>query len=77
MDQGTSPHSPSLPWLCVYSSYERLVEGHCGEDEIEHSALRGSTVLAMRPERTGIWLDHGLPGGRMIVLPQLDPLADL
>lgn len=64
-------------WLCVYSSYERLVEGRRRDDEIEYSALRGSTVLAMLPERTGIWLDHGLPDGRMIVLPQLDPLADL
>jgi len=64
-------------WLCVYSSYERLIEGHHGEDEIEYSALRGSSVLALLPERTGVWLDHGLPGGRKIVLPHVDLLSDL
>ena len=68
-------HAGSL--LCVYSSYERLIGCHHGEDEIEHSELRGATVLALLPERAGIWLDHGLPGGRMIVLPRLDPLVDL
>jgi hypothetical protein len=64
-------------WLCAYSSYERLIKGHHGEDEIEYSALRGSTVLALLPERAGVWLDHGLLGGRKIILPQVDPLSDL
>src|ERR1051326_3323091 len=47
------PGQPGL-WLCVYSSYERLIKGHYGEDEIDYSELRGSAALALLPEHAGI-----------------------
>lgn len=62
-------------WVLAFSSYERFVEAHRGEDA-EYSVLRGDAVLTRLPSHAGLWLDRGHPGGCKILFPQTEQLLE-
>jgi hypothetical protein len=64
-------------WLLAYSSYIRFVAANDGDDQVEYSEMRGDILIENTlPELAGLWLDHGFPDGRKILLPR-DPLSEL
>lgn len=55
-------------WIIAYSSLERLVAA-VADPDVEYSFMRGESLLAQLPDRTGVWFDRAYPGGRPILLP--------
>lgn len=63
-------------WIFVYSSLERLINAHHG-DEVEYSRIAGGTVLELLPDTAGVWFDRSFAGGRKLVLPPVQISTDV
>lgn len=79
-NRGRRPVTRTLPgftgrWVLAFSTYGRLHQAHRGEP-VEHSLIHGTTLLAMLPDFTGVFLDHGQPDGAIVVLPGIAPLPE-
>ena len=70
MTQVTIPGQRGL-WVAAYSSLRRLQLAR-GDDDLDYSATNGEWVLASKPPSVGIWFDPCFPGGRPVLLPNLD-----